>query len=163
MKTEVIGKDRLRFFRDLILPSVYEELKRFPGDPETEYICLAASPEDSEEPASALIAQMEDDGDLNVLSLFTLPEHRRKGLASFLIDRLLNAALGLFQWEPEETETGIFLKTLYRLPPGAEAAYDAFLKKNGFTDFYILDEDRQYRTWCAVAEVVFFLKDKKEQ
>ena len=156
MKTEVIGKDRLPFFRDLILPSVYEELKRFPGDPETEYICLAASPEDQEGPASALVAQMEEEGDLNILSIFTLPEHRRRGLASFLVSRLLNAALGLFQWGPGETEAGIYLKTLYRLPPGAEAAYDAFLKKNGFTDFYFLEEDPQYRTWCAVAEVRFF-------
>ena len=170
MKTEVISKDTLGRYRALILPSVYEELRRHDAELDTYYLCLAAVPDGPAAaagdgpaaaaaggPVSVLVAQMEDSGDLLIISLYTLPEERRKGYASYLKEQLLTAARGLFLWEEGETEADIYLKTLYRLPEGAEAAYDAFLKKNGFTEFYLLDEEERYNTWCALAEVRFYM------
>ncbi len=46
------------------------------------YICLAGYPEDQNEsgPVSVIISEMEPFGDINILSIYTLPNHRRKGM-----------------------------------------------------------------------------------
>ncbi len=156
MKTEVIKKTKLKNYRPLILSAVYEELQSVRGSLDQDYICLAAVPDDGTEPVSVLIAQMEETGDLNLISLYTIPEYQRQGYAAYLLDQLCMVARRLFLWKEGETETSILIKTVYRLPEHAEAVYDAFLKKNHFTEFYLLDADEECKVWAAVAEVGFY-------
>ncbi|MCR5161344.1 MAG: hypothetical protein K6C06_06185 [Lachnospiraceae bacterium] len=163
MKTEVIKKTTLKDYRPLILSAVYEELQQVRGNLDQDYICLAAIPDDGTEPVSVLIAQTEETGDLNLVSLYTIPEYQQQGCASYLLDQLCMVARRLFLWEEGETEYSILIKTVYRLPEHAEAVYDAFLKKNHFTDFYLLDEDEEYKVWGAVAEVRFYRNSDTER
>ncbi len=125
------------------------------------YLCLAAYEDEADGseaqiPVSVLVAEPEDDGDLNVLSIYTEASHRRKGYASALVRELLHLALGIFAWEEGETEEDVVLKTLYRLPADMEEAYGAFLESNHFTDFVLLDEDEEFKTWSALCYVRFF-------
>ncbi len=163
MTTEVIKKTKLKNYRPLILSAIYKELQEVRGSLDQDYICLAAVPDDGTEPVSVLIAQTEETGDLNLVSLYTIPEYQRQGYASYLLDQLYMTARRLFLWEEGETEYSILIKTVYRLPEHAEAVFDSFLKKNHFTEFYLLDEDEEYKVWGAVAEVGFYRNSDTER
>jgi len=149
-------------YRDLILPHVYEELSSFQEDLDTKYICLAVS--QGERPAAALIAQMEETGDIGILSVYTLPEHRRKGLASALMEKTVQIARALFQWEEGETVEYVAIKSIYRLPEDLEKVYRAFLEANHFTEFVLLrgaeedpgEDGDALDVWCGFAEARFW-------
>ncbi len=169
MKIDLIMPDKLEDYEHLILPVVYEELterqqnSKEEGEEGEEDICfcLAAfeEPDDpqegSDKPVSALVAELEYIGDINILSLFTLPEYRRKGYAQALVKKAVETARALFQWEDGEKEDEVILKTLYRLPPKMEEDYEGFLKAVGFTDFVLLDEDK-LKVWSAHASLRFY-------
>ena len=159
MKIEAITKENLPRCRELILPYIYEELDAFEGDPAAGYICLAYNAADDDGtvlPVSALIMLREPEGELALLSVFTLPEYRRQGYASELLAKAVYAARQLFRFEEGEDEVFLDLKAVYRLSDEYQTALEGFLKVNGFTDFYLLDEDDSPQVWAAVAELRFY-------
>ena len=157
---EVIEKKELSRYRELILPYIYEELLGASGDLARDYICLGGVTEEKEEsrPVSALILLREQNGDLAILSLYTLKEWRRQGIASGLLEKAVFAARQLFVFEDEEDECFINLKAVYRLSEPFKNVWEEFLKKNDFTDFYLLKEEGELQVWAAIGELRFYRK-----
>ena len=170
MNIELIKRDDIEKYRNLILPVVYDELKeafRYETKKELEYLCLVLK---SPEPAAAIIAELEATGDINILSIYTLPEFRRKGYGTALVQTAVKVSRGLFQWDEGETEDDVILKTLFRLPHDMEEDFASFLAANGFTDFILLEDEDDEATeagidgeklnvWSAYAEIHFFTDD----
>lgn len=159
MNIGVIRKEELRQYSHLILPYVCDELGAYEGDLDREYICLYACAENPDGilfPVSALIMLMEMDGALSVLSVYTLPEYRRRGIASELLDKAVFIARRLFIFDEDEDEEEISLKAVYRLSPARREVFEAFLKKNNFTDFYLLDDSGELKVWAAISEIRFY-------
>ena len=158
MNIGVIGKEELGQYAHLVLPYVCDELAAYEGDPEREYICLYGSIENEDSilfPVSALVMLMEPDGALSLLSVYTLPEYRRRGFASELLDKAVFIARRLFIFDEGEDEEVISVKAVYRLSPARLDVFEAFLKKNDFTDFYLLNDDGELKTWAAISDVRF--------
>ncbi|MBO4291624.1 MAG: GNAT family N-acetyltransferase [Lachnospiraceae bacterium] len=162
MNIEVIDKETLPRYRDLILPYIYEELENCREDLADEnYICLAGTAENDDGiliPIAALVMLMEANGDLAVLSIYTIPEHRRQGIASELLEKAIFVSRQLFVFEDGEDEEFINLKAVYRLSEKFKNPFEEFLKKNNFTDFYLLDEHDNPQVWAAVEEIRFYKK-----
>ena len=159
MKIEAITKENLPRCRELILPYIYEELENYEGDPAAEYICLQyneTGENGTAAPVSALIMLLEPEGELALLSVYTLPEYRRQGYASELLAKAVFVARKLFQFDEGANEEFIDLKAVYRLTDEYRTAFEAFLKINGFTDFYLIDEEDAPQVWAAVAELRFY-------
>ena len=57
-----------------------------------------------------------------------------------------------------EDEEFINLKAVYRLSEKFKNPFEEFLKKNNFTDFYLLDEHDNPQVWAAVEEIRFYKK-----
>ncbi len=167
MNIEVITKEKLTDYKHLMLSYIYEELDTYDDDLDCEYICLAATVPNQDGiiiPVSVLICLMEPFGDIAVLSIYTLPDYRRKGYASELLDKAVFIARRLFIFEEGEDEEDINLKAIYRLRPELQEVFEAFLKKNHFVDFILLDEDDDPQVWAAMAEYNFYkLPEEKDQ
>lgn len=159
MKIEVISKEKLADYKHLMLSYIYEELESYDDDLDCEYICLAAMVPNEDGiiiPVSVLICLMEPFGDIAVLSIYTLPAYRRMGYASELLDKAVFIARRLFIFEDGEDEEDINLKAIYRLRPEFQEVFEAFLKKNHFVDFILLDEEDDPQVWAAMAEYNFY-------
>ena len=160
MNIEAIEKEKLPQYQDVILPYIYDELDECGGDlAENNYLCLAANVENEDGilfPVSALIMLLEANEDLAVLSIYTLPEYRRQGIASKLLDKALFIARRLFIFEEGEDEDIINLKAIYRLSDEFRIPFEEFLKKNNFTDFYLFDEHDDPQVWAAIEEIRFY-------
>lgn len=166
MKIEVITKETLKDYKHLMLSYIYEELESYEDDLDCEYICLAAMLPNEDGiiiPVSALICLMEPFGDIAVLSVYTLPAYRRQGCASELMDKAVFVARQLFIFEEGEDEEDVTLKAIYRLRPELQEVFEAFLKKNHFTDFVLLDEADDPQVWAAMAEYHFYKTPKPEE
>ena len=167
MNIEVITKEKLTDYKHLMLSYIYEELDTYDDDLDCEYICLAATVPNQDGiiiPVSVLICLMEPFGDIAVLSIYTLPDYRRKGYASELLDKAVFIARRLFIFEDGEDEEDVNLKAIYRLRPELQEVFEAFLKKNHFVDFILLDEDDDPQVWAAMAEYNFYkLPEEKDQ
>ena len=164
MEIEVITKEKLSDYKHLMLSYIYEELDEYDDDLDCEYICLAAAVPNEDGiiiPVSALICLMEPFGDIAILSIYTLPAYRRRGYASELLDKAVFVARRLFVFEEDEDEEDIDLKAVYRLRPEFLEVFEAFLKKNHFTDFYLLDEDDDPQVWAAMAEYRFYKTEEE--
>lgn len=151
-----ITKDDLENLRMLILPDIYEELMEQEEIINTEYICLSSWMGDT--PAGVLIADLEGDGNINLLSIWTDPVYRRIGIASALKDKMTEVALELYDWEEDQYGDDILLKTMYCLGDDYKKPFVQWLEKNDFTDFAMLKEadDRTPEVCLASAEIHFF-------
>ena len=159
MNIEVIEKETLPQYKELILLYIYDELASYSDDLAESYICLAGTAENEDGilfPVSALIMLMEPEGELALLSVYTLPEYRRQGYASELLAKAVFVARKLFQFDEGANEEFIDLKAVYRLTDEYRTAFEAFLKINGVTDFYLIDEEDAPQVWAAVAELRFY-------
>ena len=170
-----ITRESLQEYRGLILPYIFRELSDFPEDLDTEYICLAAVY--GGKPVSVIVSRMEEIGDVSILSIYTLPQYRRKGAASALAEKTVQVARALFTWEEDETVETVVFKTIYRLPEDLEEGYRAFLEANHFTEFVLLEEagarealgepDAEeigsLNVWCGFMEVRFWKTAAEEQ
>ena len=159
MNIEVITKEKLSDYRHLMLSYIYEELESYEDDLDCEYICLSAMAPNEDGiiiPVSVLICLMEPFGDIAVLSVYTLPGYRRQGYASALLDKAVFVARRLFVFEEGEDEEDVNLKAVYRLRPELQEVFEAFLKKNHFVDFVLLDENDDPQVWAAMAEYRFY-------
>ncbi|MBO6149159.1 MAG: GNAT family N-acetyltransferase [Lachnospiraceae bacterium] len=156
MEIVSIEKSELERYSHLLLPYIYEDLIGDGMETDTEYFGLAAI--ENGEAVSALVIQPEATGDLNIVSVYTLPEYRRRGFATELLGKSLSVARALFKWEEGETEELIILKTLYSLPPDILDVYENFLIKNHFRDFVLLKEAApgEEDVWSGSAEIRFF-------
>ena len=159
MEIEVIKKEKLKDYRHLMLSYIYDELDTYEDDLDCEYICLAATVSNEDGliiPVSVLVCLMEPFGDVAVLSIYTLPNYRRRGFASALLDKAVFVARQLFIFEEDEDEEDINLKAIYRLRAEQREVFETFLKKNHFVDFILLDEDDDPQVWAAMAEYRFY-------
>ena len=162
MEIEVITKDKLADYKHLMLSYIYDELDAYENDLDCEYICLAAAVPNEDGiviPVSALICLMEPFGDIAVLSVYTLSSYRRKGYASELLNKAVFIARRLFVFDEGEDEENVDVKAVYRLRPEFQEVFEAFLKKNHFTDFVLLDEEDDPQVWAAIAEYRFYKTD----
>ena len=152
----------MKTYQDVILPVIYEELAEWPGELLEGYFCIGVKA--GRTPVGALIAEHEDiDGDLTIISLYVLPEYRRQGIGSRLIRSMTDVARALYQPLPHEYGTDIYVKTVYSLPVDMLSIWESFLKKNDFTDYYILQQesDNQPEIRGAAAEVHFMFFDRE--
>ncbi len=159
MNIEVISREDLPRYKDLILPYIYEELEDYPDDREFDLICLAGTTENADGiiiPVSALVMQMEPYGDLAVLSIYTLPDHRRRGIASELLDKAVFVSRQLYVFDEGEDEEIVDMKAVYRLSEPRRTVFEEFLKKNHFTDYFLLDENDDPQVWAAIAQIRFY-------
>ena len=118
MEIEVITKEKLADYKQLMLSYIYDELESYEDDLDCEYICLAAMVPNADGiiiPVSALICQMEPFGDIAMLSIYTLPGYRRQGYASALVDKAVFVARRLFIFQDGEDDEDVNLKAVYRL------------------------------------------------
>lgn len=150
-----ITKNELELYRMLILPDIYEELNE-QDEINTEYICLSSWLGDT--PVGALIADLEGDGNINLLSVWTAPSYRRMGIASALRDKMTEVAVELYDWEEGQYGDDVLLKTLYSLREEYKKPFEEWLMKNDFTDFAIIREadDGKPAVCAATAEIHFF-------
>ena len=150
-----ITKEELKNYRELILPMVYEELEA-QEDISTEYICIAAVLDD--EPVGAIVADLEGNGDINLLSIWTDQEYRRYGIASALREKMTEVAVNLYDWEEDQFGDDIDLRTMYCLKNGYREDFEAWLRANDFTDFCILrpSEGDKPQICSAISEVHFY-------
>ena len=163
MQIELITKENIENYRQLIIPMVYDELlENLPDDKDGElyYLCLGTA-------VSAVVMELEDFGDLNLLSIFTLPGYRRKGYATAILQKAVMMARQLYQWDEGEEDDDVVLKTLFRLPEDMEEDFAAFLAANGFTDFLLLEDaddpatepgedGEKLNIWSAFGEIHFY-------
>ncbi|WP_026528452.1 GNAT family N-acetyltransferase [Butyrivibrio sp. VCD2006] len=176
MRIESITRENLDDYKGMILPYIYDEFTGNGAELDTEFMGLSAVLDESDEGyddamkatgsvacASVLVVQPEAEGDLNIVSIFTLPALRRRGYASALMDKALFIARKMFIWDEEENESLILFKTLYRIPDDIREVYEEFLMKNNFTDFIqvetadnIPDDGLCLDVWSASAEVKFY-------
>lgn len=151
-----ITKEGLEEYRPLILPMVYEELceqERI----DTEYICLSLWL--NGEPVGAIIAELEDSGDMNLLSIWTDQRYRRMGVASALRDKMTEIAVNLYDWEEGQYGDDILFKTMYSLSEPYRTPFEEWLKANDFTDFAILREaEGDKPAICAASAEIHFFK-----
>ena len=159
MKCYQIQKNTLPVYENVILPVIYEELADWKEELLEGYFCIGVK--DGRKPVGALIAEHEDElGDLTILSLYVLPDYRRQGIGSRLLQTLTDVAYALYEPLPGEYGADIFLKTVYSLPDDMRLVWESFLKKHDFTDYYVFEprtEDHE-EIRGASAEVHFFFQ-----
>ncbi len=149
-----ITKEDLDNYKTLMLPMIYEELSE-QEDINSEYICIASWLND--EPAGAIITELEGNGDINLLSIWTAQKYRRMGIASALKDKMTEVAVNLYDWEEGQYGDDIILKTMYSLGDEYRKPFESWLEKNDFTDFCILKnaEGNNPEIKSATAEIHF--------
>ena len=151
---QITEKD-LSEYEAFMLPMIYEELLQ-QSCIEENYIALAAIDEDT--PLGVVIAEPEDGGDINLLSIWTAMDRRREGIASGLLQKMTEVARALYKWDDGQYGDDITLKTMYCLDDRYRKIYEAWLEKNGFTDFMVMrDETEDRPDICgATAEIHFY-------
>ncbi len=170
MEIRPIYKKDLNNYRHLMIPYIYDEFKGNgdetdlgfwgfslvfdEGDPDYEKAINAGGDVAA---ASVLVVQPEEDGDLNIVSIFTYPLFRRRGYATMLLQTVPKVARASFKWQEGETEDTIYYKTLYRLPEDIRTVYESFLIKNMFSDFFLVDEEKE--VWSASAMISMVRED----
>ncbi len=150
-----ITEKNLEEYEPLILPMVVEELKQ-QGNFEENYLALAA--DDKDGAVGALVAELEDNGDISLLSVWTDEEHRREGIASGLLQKMTEVARALYDWEDSQYGDDILLKVMYCLEDEYREVFEEWLRKNDFTDFLVMRDKSQKRPEIcgATAEIHFF-------
>ena len=150
-----ITEKNLSEYEAFMLPMIYEELLQ-QSCIEENYIALAAIDEDTS--LGVVIAEPEDGGDINLLSIWTAMDRRREGIASGLLQKMTEVARALYKWDDGQYGDDITLKTMYCLEDRYRKIYEAWLEKNGFTDFMVMrDETEDRPDICgATAEIHFY-------
>ncbi|WP_022776717.1 GNAT family N-acetyltransferase [Butyrivibrio sp. AE3009] len=150
-----ITEKNLEEYEPLILPMVVEELKQ-QGNFEENYLALAA--DDKDGAVGALVAELEDNGDISLLSVWTDEEHRREGIASGLLQKMTEVARALYDWEDSQYGDDILLKVMYCLEDEYREVFEEWLRRNDFTDFLVMRDKSQNRPEIcgATAEIHFF-------
>ncbi len=151
----------LKSWKDLIIPVIYEELDLSRKELEDNYFCIGVK--EGSDRAGALIAHIEPEtGDVQIISIYVLPEFRRRGHGSALVKALSDLMSSAFRFAYDELSSQIFIKTMYSLPAEYRKKYEAFLKAAGFTQFYIFKKaaGRKPALCGADAELrIYNLKD----
>ena len=154
-----ITKEDLEIYQSLILPMVYKELTE-QEELDAEYICISSWLDGK--PVGALVADLEENGDINLLSVWTVPDYRRMGIASALLDKMTLIAVNIYEWEDNQYGDDVILKTMYSLSDKYREVFEAWLMENDFSDFCILSEadDDKPEIRSATAEVHFYRMTK---
>ena len=151
----------LKSWKDLIIPVIYEELDLSRKELEDNYFCIGVK--EGSDRAGALIAHIEPEtGDVQIISIYVLPEFRRRGHGSALVKALSDLMSSAFRFAYDELSSQIFIKTMYSLPAEYRKNYEAFLKAAGVTQFYIFKKaaGRKPALCGADAELrIYNLKD----
>ncbi len=151
---QITQKD-LSEYESLMLPMIYEELSQQSGIEEN-YFALAAVEKDKI--LGVLVAEPEDSGDINLLSIWTAKDRRREGIASGLLEKMTEVARSLYEWDDGQYGDDITLKTMYCLDDRYREIYEAWLEKNNFSDFLVMrDATKDRPDICgATADIHFY-------
>lgn len=132
----LFGPDDLVDFQDLIIEPVWEELIPL-GEYDSEDIIAVGAVADGL-PVGALVARMCERQEVQLASLWVVPRFRGMGIGKGLLDACLEKALDTYTDVyaiPEEQPTLISLHVDYALGGEDLAAFESFLKANGFKGF----------------------------
>ena len=153
-----ISTRTLSRWKEVIIPYVYDELLNEKEAFDEDYIGIGVK--DSDGPVGALAAHIEQlVGDVQILSIYVEPDKRRRGAGSGLIKRLFKLMANTFVWEKGEYGTDVYVKTMYALPAELCKNYEAFLKANRFTQFYIFEKARGRKPSLRGADAKLHLTD----
>lgn len=131
-----ISSQNLGRWKELIIPTIYAELEENRKYLSDDYLCIGVK--EGREQAGALIAHVEQlNGDVQIISIYVLPQFRRRGIGSGLVKKLMELAAAAYRFDRTELSAEIYIKTMYALPAGLRKNYEAFLKAADFTQFYI--------------------------
>ena len=132
----LISTRNLKNYKEVIIPYVYDELEAERHIMADNYICLGARDRDGA--LGALIAHIEPDTtDIQIISIYVLQKKRRNGVGSGLVKRLFDIVGNTYVFDVGEYGADVFVKTMYCLPADIRSSYEAFLKANDFTRFYV--------------------------
>lgn len=136
--TEYIAiiESNLELFKSLLLPQLHQRLQQMGDSRETENgTLLALGALRDGEPTGALVAILEQEGDIELLSLLVAQQHRRSGVATGLVDRLLRVASGCYMGERDGEANCIMLRASYLLTAEQLSVFRPFLERVGFDTF----------------------------
>ena len=155
MEYKQVTKEDLDLYEDLMLPMVYEELSE-QEDIETEYLGMAAWEEDA--PVGVIITELSDEGDIQLLSVWTDINHRRMGVASDLYKNMLTVARQLYDFDEDQFGDDISVRAMYCLSGDELRALEGWLTDNDFSDLYILREGEDDRPAIrgALSDIHFY-------
>ncbi len=150
-----ITHDDLETYKALILPMIFNELSD-EEKLEESYICIGAWTDDK--PVGAIITLMNEDGGLSLLSIWTDQKYRRQGVASGLLQKMTYVAFRLYDWQDMQYGDDVDLTTMYSLSERHKAPFEAWLRKNNFTDFLITKqaEGDKPAICAAIAEIHYY-------
>ena len=153
-----ISRRTLKSWKEVIIPYTYEELLTEKEAFDEDYICIGVK--DADGPVGALVAHIEQlVGDVQILSIYVEPDKRRRGAGSGMIKRLYNVMAQTYVWQQGEYGTDVHVKTMYALPAEMCKNYEAFLKANRFTQFYIFEKARGRKPSLRGADAKLHLSD----
>lgn len=134
---------------------IYDELRE-QVHIETDYIGIGAWLEGK--PVGAIVMDMDDDGNLTLLSIWTDQSYRRQGVATALFGKVLDVATQLYDWDEYQYGDDIMVNTMYCLEDRYRLPLEEWLKKIDFTDFCLLKDENDDRPAIrsATAEVHMF-------
>jgi hypothetical protein len=111
-----------------------------------------------DKPVGVIVADPEETGDINILSVWTDYDHRRQGVASGLFSKLMEVVLGLYQWDDMEYGDDITVRVMYCLENDTKRSFELWLEDLGFSEFNELRDagDDRPAICGATAEVHLF-------
>lgn len=83
------------------------------------------------EAVGAISAELEDEGNIEILSLFIKEEWKRRGIGSGLVDALLRVARKSFIWQEEMEQAHVDIKSHYVMQRREIKIWEAFLQHIG--------------------------------
>lgn len=132
----IFGPDDLVDFQELILEPVWEELTSLGSFEDNDIAAIGAL--ENGRPVGALIARLCDRQEVQLGSLWVAPGARGQGIGKGLLHACLEEALRVYTSVytiPEEEPVLISLHVDYALGGEDLAAFEHFLKENGFKGF----------------------------
>ncbi len=126
----------LDYFKELILPNVYEQLFLTEDFEEEAVYCIAATVDNI--PVAVLVAQLFENEEVLIHSIVVGIEYRRMGIGREMIQNLMTIANEEFDPYLGEGDNvvGLFMHTEYALDTEMGKNYESFLRAVGFTDFF---------------------------
>lgn len=143
---EQIDESNFDKYEFLILPDIADAV-RISMAP---YIIYGASIDGAA--VGAIVAEMDEDCDIDIVSLYVAAAFRNKGIGRSLIERVLTATAYLYENELEfdgqdSDEKGIFgVYAYYALPGSGIQDLEGFLKAVGFGDFVEISQIHTFDT-----------------
>ena len=139
MELVQITNENVERYESVLLPQVYQMML---GDgmfaPE---MLLCIGKEDGGVAAGAIVAELSDDGDIQILSLIVAPEYRRRGIGKELFEAMIDVASSGYVLVEDPQENVCEIAVEYDALSSNAGATEAFLSAIGFDSFEAYPEE----------------------